>query len=145
LFGRNITDAGEKRGVAERLARRSISAISRKEGIMSDALKAQLASQTHAAANKVESLVSESGDALQRNGAAAVNTARKAFRGKLSAVRGVFAEVPYAVRDKYETVAESMDDYVHDRPWQALALGVGLGVGIGIGLGFLTNLLADRR
>lgn len=112
---------------------------------MSDALKAQLASQTQAAANKVEGLVSETGDALHRNGAAAANTARKAFRGKLSAVRGALADAPHAVRDKYETVSESMDDYVHDRPWQAVAIGVGLGVGIGIGLGILTSLLADRR
>ena len=111
---------------------------------MSDALKAQLSAQTQTAANKVEHLVSETGEALHRTGSQAANAVTKTFRGKISAVRGVLADAPLAIRDRYETVAESTDDFVRDRPWQAVGIGVGVGMSIGVGLGILVGYLARR-
>jgi ElaB/YqjD/DUF883 family membrane-anchored ribosome-binding protein len=111
---------------------------------MSDTLNGQLASAAGTTVNQVENLVSESGDALKRNGTQLADGIGKTFHDQVAAVRGALADAPQVLREKYEIAAESTDDYVHDKPWQAIGIGMGLGIGLGVGLGILLGNLTRR-
>ena len=65
-----------------------------------------------------------------------------AIAERLSGYVGAIAESATALqqkgREKVNQVAETTDTYVHDQPWQSVAIGAGVGAAVGFALGFLS-------
>jgi ElaB/YqjD/DUF883 family membrane-anchored ribosome-binding protein len=59
------------------------------------------------------------------------------LRAKLRVAKEKVADAQYAVADKAKAAARATDDYVHDKPWQA--------VGAAAAVGFVLGLLVNRR
>ncbi|MDR2709860.1 MAG: DUF883 family protein [Burkholderiales bacterium] len=62
---------------------------------------------------------------------------RHQIKGKLTEARLRLQEVETQLANRARVCARATDDFVHDRPWQA--------VGIGVGVGFILGLLIGRR
>ncbi len=62
---------------------------------------------------------------------------RARVKDRLLGARIRLAAAEEALLDKTRAAARAADDYVHDRPWQA--------VGIGAGIGFLVGFILGRR
>ena len=64
---------------------------------------------------------------------------------RLSSYMGAIADSALALkqkgREQVQLVADTTDAYVHDKPWQSVAIGAGIGAAVGFALG----CLASRR
>jgi ElaB/YqjD/DUF883 family membrane-anchored ribosome-binding protein len=58
---------------------------------------------------------------------------------KLDAAGGKLKELENLARDRGRVAAEQADAYVHENPWQAIAIGAAIAAVIGVVLGLLLN------
>ncbi len=80
-------------------------------------------------------VVSDAEDLLKMTadevGEAAVSL-RERLQDRLSEARHRLLTLQSAVTDNARAAGRAADDYVHDHPWQAVAIGAGVGVLIGM-------------
>jgi ElaB/YqjD/DUF883 family membrane-anchored ribosome-binding protein len=91
-------------------------------------------------------VVIEDSQALLKAMAAAPGERVQGLRGdlerKLAEARKRLEELQDATLERGREAARQTDEYVHDNPWQSIAVGAGVAALIGIAIGVL---LADRR
>ena len=91
-------------------------------------------------------VVIEDSQQLLKAMAAAPGDRATALRGdlerKLGEARKRLGDLQDAALDRGREAARYTDDYVHDNPWQSMAVGAGVAMIIGIAVGVM---LADRR
>ena len=58
--------------------------------------------------------------------------ARMKLEKTLDSARAQVAEVQRALADKTRAAARAMDVYVHDKPWESIAIGAGAGLLLGL-------------
>ncbi len=73
------------------------------------------------------------------SGKAELAAAAERLSGYMSAVADTAATLQQKGREKVQQAAETTDTYVHDNPWQSIAIGAGVGAAIGFGLGCLVS------
>ncbi len=82
---------------------------------------------------------------LLRAMASAGGEKAQALRGdlerKLRDARERLQDIQGAAADRARVAARQADDYVHDHPWESIAIGAGIAAVIGI----IVGLLASRR
>lgn len=66
-----------------------------------------------------------------------ISTLRGRIKERLLDARIRLEVAEQALKDKTMAAARATDDYVHDKPWQA--------VGVGVGIGFLVGFILGRR
>lgn len=59
-------------------------------------------------------------------------TARMKLERTLGSTKAQIAETGRAVSEKTRAIARATDGYVHDRPWQSIAIGGGVGMLLGL-------------
>ena len=91
-------------------------------------------------------VVIEDSQALLKAMAAAPSERASALRGdlerKLSEARKRLEELQDSALERGRAAARQTDEYVHDNPWQSIAVGAGVAAIVGIAIGVM---LADRR
>lgn len=60
---------------------------------------------------------------------------RERLQDRLSQARHRLLDLQSAVADNAKAAGRAADDYVHDHPWQSVAIGAGVGVLIGLLIG----------
>ena len=75
------------------------------------------------------------------SGKAELAAAADRLSGYMSAIADSANAMQQKGREKVKQAAETTDSYVHDNPWQSVAISAGVGAAIGFGLG----CLAARR
>lgn len=60
---------------------------------------------------------------------------RERLTERLSSARHGLAELQASASEKAKAAGRAADDYVHQHPWQAVALGAGIGVIVGMLIG----------
>jgi len=104
------------------------------------------------AANQMRGAAGEATEAVKADLYQLMEMAKTSGKAELAAVAdrlsgyvGAIAESATALqqkgREKVKQVAETTDTYVHDKPWQSVAIGAGVGAAVGFALG----CLATRR
>jgi ElaB/YqjD/DUF883 family membrane-anchored ribosome-binding protein len=58
---------------------------------------------------------------------------------KLRAAREKLMDIEHLAVEKTKAAAQATDNYVHDRPWQAIGITAGVSVLVGITIGLLLN------
>ena len=66
-----------------------------------------------------------------------INAVRTRVEGSLDAARSWVVELEHAAEEKAKEAAKATDVYVHENPWQAVA--------IAAGIGFILGSLARRK
>ena len=105
-----------------------------------------------AAASQIRGTASELTDAVKSDMQQLVESAKASGKAelaaaaeRLSAYMGTIADSATALkqkaREQAQYVADTTDTYVHDNPWQSVAIGAGIGAAVGFALG----CLATRR
>jgi ElaB/YqjD/DUF883 family membrane-anchored ribosome-binding protein len=91
-------------------------------------------------------VVIEDSQQLLKAMAAAPGERATALRGdlerKLGEARKRLADLQDSALERGRAAAQYTDDYVHENPWQSMAVGAGVAVLVGIAIGVI---LADRR
>ena len=91
-------------------------------------------------------VVIEDSQALLKAMAAAPSERASALRGdherKLAEARKRLEELQDSALERGREAARQTDEYVHDNPWQSIAVGAGVAAIVGIAIGVM---LADRR
>jgi ElaB/YqjD/DUF883 family membrane-anchored ribosome-binding protein len=91
-------------------------------------------------------LVIEDSQQLLKALASAPGERAQALRGdlelKLGEARKRLDDLQESALERGREAARQTDEYVHDNPWQSIAIGAGVAAVIGIAIGVL---LADRR
>lgn len=85
-------------------------------------------------------LVSDTEELLRATASAAgekAAAARERMQSSLAAAKAKLAEAEHALVDRTKQAAQVTDEYVHEHPWPAVA--------VGTGIGFLLGLLIGRR
>ena len=104
------------------------------------------------AANQIRGTASELTDAVKSDMQQLVESAKVSGKAELAAAAerlssylGAIADSANALkqksREQVQLVADTTDAYVHDKPWQSVAIGAGIGAAVGFALG----CLATRR
>lgn len=93
--------------------------------------KDQLIHDFKALAQEAERLLAESNDM----GGTALDDAQRKLRAQLNEARHRLAELEALTREKAREAARATDDYVHENPWQSMAIAGGVGVVVGLLLG----------
>lgn len=124
-----------------------------------DQLRAKTAATMHDvkddvshAANKVQKTATDLSDNLKHDLSQLLASAKSSGQielaqaaERLSEYMHVMADSASAIqqkgREKIKHAAEVTDTYVHDKPWQSVAIGAGVGAAVGFALG----CLATRR
>lgn len=91
--------------------------------------------------SEVRDFVTDVGDLISATSSLAgadLSRARAKLVERATAAKASLLKMGSAVGDRARQTARITDDYVHDRPWQAIGVGALLGLAIGI-------LLARRR
>ena len=92
------------------------------------------------------SAVIEDSQALLKAMAAAPGDRAQALRGdlerKLGEARKRLGDLQDSVVERGRAAVQETDEYVHENPWQSIAIGAGVAAIIGIAIGVM---LADRR
>ncbi len=73
------------------------------------------------------------------SGKAELAAAADRLSGYMSAVADTAATLQQKGREKVQQAAETTDTYVHDNPWQSIAISAGVGAAIGLGIGVLIS------
>ena len=105
-----------------------------------------------AAASQIRDTAGELTDAVKSDMQQLMQSAKASGKAELAAAAerlssyvGAVADTATALkqkgREQVQLVADTTDTYVHDNPWQSVAIGAGIGVAIGFALG----CLATRR
>lgn len=58
---------------------------------------------------------------------------------KLKAAKEKLLEIEHAAAEKTKVAVQATDDYVHDKPWQAIGITAGVSVLVGLTIGLLLN------
>jgi len=91
-------------------------------------------------------LVIEDSQQLLKAMAAAPGERAQALRGdlerKLGEARKRLDEIQGTAMERGRAAVQQTDEYVHDNPWQSIAIGAGVAAIVGIAIGVM---LADRR
>lgn len=93
--------------------------------------KDQLIHDFRALAQEAEKLLAESSNAS----GSAFEEAQRKLKAQLNDARQRLAELEALTREKAREAARATDDYVHENPWQSLAIAGGVGVVVGLLLG----------
>lgn len=93
--------------------------------------KDQLIHDFRALAEEAEKLLAES----TQVGGSALEDAQRKLKSQLNEARHRLAELEALTREKAREAARATDDYVHDNPWQSLAIAGGVGVVVGLLIG----------
>lgn len=91
--------------------------------------------------SNVKSDIQQLMDSAKTSGKAELAAAAERLSGYMSSIAESATAMQQKGREKVQQVAESTDTYVHDKPWQSVAIGAGIGAAIGFALG----CLATRR
>lgn len=105
-----------------------------------------------AAASQIRDTASELTDAVKSDMQQLMESAKASGKAELAAAAerlssymGAIADSAIALkqkgREQVQYVADTTDTYVHDKPWQSVAIGAGIGAAVGFALG----CLATRR
>ena len=105
-----------------------------------------------AAASQIRDTAGELTDAVKSDMQQLMQSAKASGKAELAAAAerlssyvGAVADTATALkqkgREQVQLVADTTDTYVHDNPWQSVAISAGIGVAIGFALG----CLATRR
>ena len=57
----------------------------------------------------------------------------------LKSAKARIGQIEKAAIDKAKATAQATDQYVHDKPWQAIGITAGVGVLVGLAVGMLLN------
>lgn len=93
--------------------------------------KDQLIHDFKALAHEAEKLLSESAN----SGGSALDDAQRKLKAQLNDARQRLVELEALARDKAKAAARATDNYVHENPWQSLAIAGSVGVVVGLLLG----------
>ncbi len=78
---------------------------------------------------------------LLRLGAQQTGTAAAEWRAKVEAriadAKAAMRDMQEAALDRIRAAGKATDDYVHEKPWQAIGVAAGVAAGVGLLLGFL--------
>jgi ElaB/YqjD/DUF883 family membrane-anchored ribosome-binding protein len=91
--------------------------------------------------SNVKSDIQQLMDSAKTSGKAELAAAAERLSGYMSSIADSASAMQQKGREKVQQVAESTDTYVHDKPWQSVAIGAGVGAALGFALG----CLAARR
>ncbi len=91
--------------------------------------------------SNVKSDIQQLMDSAKSSGKAELAAAAERLSGYMSSIADSATAMQQKGREKVQQVAESTDTYVHDKPWQSVAIGAGVGAALGFALG----CLAARR
>jgi ElaB/YqjD/DUF883 family membrane-anchored ribosome-binding protein len=91
--------------------------------------------------SNVKSDIQQLMDSAKTSGKAELAAAAERLTGYMSTIAESATAIQQKGREKVQQVAESTDTYVHDKPWQSVAIGAGIGAAIGFALG----CMATRR
>jgi ElaB/YqjD/DUF883 family membrane-anchored ribosome-binding protein len=91
--------------------------------------------------SNVKSDIQQLMDSAKTSGKAELAAAAERLSSYMSTIAESATAMQQKGREKVQQVAESTDTYVHDKPWQSVAIGAGIGAAIGFALG----CLATRR
>lgn len=67
------------------------------------------------------------------------NAWRAGVEQNLKAAKDKLVQLEEAAVEKSREAARATDDYVHDKPWQAIGIAAGVSVLVGVTLGLLLN------
>jgi ElaB/YqjD/DUF883 family membrane-anchored ribosome-binding protein len=80
---------------------------------------------------------------LLKDAAAAGGDKASAWRGNvernLVAAKEKLVELEHTAAEKAKATAQATDQYVHEKPWQAIGITAGVGVLVGLAVGMLLN------
>lgn len=105
-----------------------------------------------AAASQIRDTASELTDAVKSDMNQLMQSAKASGKAELAAAAERLSSYMCAItdsatalkqkgREQVQLVADTTDTYVHDNPWQSVAIGAGIGAAVGFALG----CLATRR
>ena len=100
------------------------------------------------AAQQMRETASNAGDAIKTDMHQLIESAKASGKAELAAAAERLSSYVSAMtdsaialqqksRDAVKQVAETTDTYVHDKPWQSVAIGAGVGAAIGLAIGWL--------
>ncbi|MBL0141597.1 MAG: DUF883 domain-containing protein [Betaproteobacteria bacterium] len=67
------------------------------------------------------------------------NAWRAGVEQNLAAAKDKLVQLEHTAAEKAKVAAEATDNYVHDKPWQAIGITAGVGVLVGLAVGMLLN------
>ena len=102
-----------------------------------------------AAAREISDTASHVSDALKSDLQQLVESAQSSGKAELAAAADRLSAYVSSIattanslqqkgREKVQYAAEATDTYVHDKPWQSVAIGAGIGAALGFALGCLS-------
>lgn len=91
--------------------------------------------------SNVKSDIQQLMDSAKTSGKAELAAAADRLSDYMSSIADSASAIQQKGREKVQQVAASTDTYVHDKPWQSVAIGAGVGAALGFALG----CLATRR
>ena len=77
-------------------------------------------------------------ESAKASGKADLAAAAERLSGYASTIADSASALQKKTRETVNQVATNTDTYVHDKPWQSVAVGVGVGAAIGFALGCMT-------
>jgi ElaB/YqjD/DUF883 family membrane-anchored ribosome-binding protein len=90
--------------------------------------------QTNTLAHDFQEVVSDAQALLETmgtEGGAKVAEMKKRVQASIDAARKQLGELQVSVTEGAKAAAKTTDQYVHDNPWNAIAIGAGVGVVLG--------------
>jgi len=102
------------------------------------------------AAQSLKSTASHLSDNLKADLQQLVTSAKTSGKAELAAAAERLSEYMHAMaesanalqqkgREQIKHAADATDTYVHDKPWQSVAIGAGVGAAVGFALGCMTT------
>lgn len=102
------------------------------------------------AAQNIQSTASHLSDELKADLSQLVTSAKSSGKAELAAAAERLSEYMHMMadsanaiqqkgREKIKHAAEVTDTYVHDKPWQSVAIGAGVGAAVGFALALMTT------
>ncbi|CAB3781669.1 DUF883 family protein [Pararobbsia alpina] len=86
-------------------------------------------------ADDLHTLVDDTEELLRLTASASgeqLDVLRTRLRNQLDDAKASLADASVTARAKYQVAADNADQYVHDKPWQAVGIGVGVGILLGV-------------
>jgi len=68
-----------------------------------------------------------------------VATWRTGVEQSLRATKARLADIEHTAVEKAKATAQATDQYVHEKPWQAIGITAGVGVLVGLAVGMMLN------
>ena len=93
-----------------------------------------VATSSDATRSRTDRLAEEAGEAIRQMG--------NKVEGNLQDAGESLAKAQKLLTKQAQLAADATDEYVHENPWQSIAIGAGVAALIGIAIGVM---LADRR